>query len=403
MIFRSVSEGEYCAAVPDYQIEFHVGRLRFDRHELHGELTVTCGLAGARVFDDACLSSSAMNFSSGPARTTRAKALAERARTGNKVDWVGLVEEVCTLTLKAERQGKPAIVLSQVRADTPERVIRIDEIPIYPDHAQILFGDGGTGKSLLALQWAGRLEAEGERVLYLDWELTDATHHRRLKRLYGAERMPSVRYVRCDRPLVQEVDRLRRIITDEEISFGIFDSVGFACDGPPEAAESALGYFRAVRQLRIGGLHLAHITKGENGDQRPFGSAFWHNSARSTWFVKPADSGQSRLTIGLINRKDSFSGLQRTRAYTFDFCDSQIDVIPVEAASMDDLVDDLKLWERIRESLKSGPRTYADLSQELRAKVDSIEKAVKRKDKVFTRLSGPDGIARIALLEGRVG
>ena len=89
--------------------------------------------------------------------------------------------------------------------------------------------------------------------------------------------MPSIRYVRCERPLVHEVDRLRRIILDEEITFGVFDSVGFACDGPPEAAESALKYFQAVRQLRIGGLHLAHVSKADTGDQRPFGSAFWHN------------------------------------------------------------------------------------------------------------------------------
>jgi hypothetical protein len=253
VIVKPISEGEYHAAVPEHQIEFRASRLRFDRHELHGELSVTCGLAGARVFDEASLSSSSMNFSSAAARVTRGKYLAERARTGNTVDWVGLVEELCTLVLKGERDGKPAVILSQVQADLAESVIMVDAIPIYTDYQQIDFGDGGTGKSLLALYRAGRLEAEGERVLYLDWELNDSTHHRRLKQLFGPDRMPSIRYVRCDRPLVQEVDRLRRVISDEEITFGIFDSVGFACDGPPDAAESALTYFRAVRQLRIGG------------------------------------------------------------------------------------------------------------------------------------------------------
>jgi hypothetical protein len=76
-------------------------------------------------------------------------------------------------------------------------------------------------------------------------------------------------------------------------------------------------------------------------------------------------------------------------------------VQPVDAASLDELVGDLKLWERVRESLKAGPRTLASLAEELGAKTDSIEKAVKRKDRIFTRISGTDGIARIALLEGR--
>ena len=54
-------------------------------------------------------------------------------------------------------------------------------------------------------------------------------------------------YACCERPLVYEVDRLQRICRDERIEFCIFDSVAFACDGPPEAAEIAARYFRAVR------------------------------------------------------------------------------------------------------------------------------------------------------------
>jgi hypothetical protein len=66
---------------------------------------VTCGLAGARVFAEECIGSSTMNFSSGPARIGHAKALAERARTGGKVDWIGLVEELSTLVLRSFRAG----------------------------------------------------------------------------------------------------------------------------------------------------------------------------------------------------------------------------------------------------------------------------------------------------------
>jgi hypothetical protein len=401
MIFKAVSEGEYCGAVPEHAIEFRVSRLRFDRHELHGELTVTCGLAGARVFDEACLSSASMNFSSASARATRGKQLAERARTGTKVDWIGLLEELCSLILNAERRGQPAVVLSRVETSADERIANVDGLPLYPEHQTILFGDGGGGKSLLALYVGGKLEAFGERVLFVDTELTASTQRRRLGQLFGDERMPSVRYVRCERPLIHEVDRLRRIITDEEITYGIFDSIGFACSGPPEAAESAIEYYRAMRQLRIGGLHVAHISKAETGDQRPFGSTFWHNGARATWFVKPADVGPDSLAIGLINRKANIGPLQPTLAFRFGFGDRRITVEPVSAASVEALVDTLPLWARLKEALKTGPKTIAVLASELDAKPDSIEKTLKRKDRLFTRVPSSDGITRYGLLEGR--
>ena len=77
--------------------------------------------------------------------------------------------------------------------------------------------------------------------------------------------MPDVRYIRCDRPLVHEVDRLRRWIRDHHLEYVVLDSVAFGTDGPPEAAESAMAYMRAVRQLGIGARLIAHITK--SGDQ----------------------------------------------------------------------------------------------------------------------------------------
>jgi hypothetical protein len=401
VIFTAICEGEYRAAVPEFNIEFHVGRLRYERHELHGELMVCCGLAGARVFDDATLSASTMNFSSAQTRSNHGKRLAERARTGGKVDWTGLLEELSVRVLAAERAGQPAVILSQVPAGTAEPVITIDGYPIYTRHHQIDFGDGGSAKSLYALWRGGKLEAAGERVGLFDWELDVLTHRHRLEQLFGRLAMPAIRYIRCDRPLVHDVDRLRRIIVDEAITYGIFDSVGFACDGPPEAAESALKYFQAVRQLRIGGLHLAHVSKAETGDQRPFGSAFWHNSARSTWFVKAATSEPATKTIGLINRKANLGPLHPALAYTFTFSPDRITVEQVAAVSVDELVDSLPMWQRLKDALRTGPRTLASLAEDLGAKVDTVEKAVKRKSGLFTRVLSQDGVQRIALIERR--
>jgi len=401
VIFQTITEGEYRAAVPECNIEARVTRLRYERHELHGELTVCCGLAGARVFDESTLSASTMNFSSAQARQMHGKRLADRAGTGTKVDWIGFLEELSVRLLAAERAGQPAVILSQVPRGIPEPVLMIDGYPIYVRHHQIDFGNGGSAKSLYALWRAGQLEAQGERVGLFDWELDVVTHRQRLEQLFGANRMPSIRYVRCERPLVHEVDRLRRIIVDEELTFGIFDSVGFACDGPPEAAESALKYMQASRQLRIGGLHLAHVSKADTGDQRPFGSAFWHNSARSTWFVKGVKSEPGTCTIGLVNRKANLGPLQPPLAFTFTFTPERIDVAKIAASTVDELVEALPLWHRIKDALRSGPRTLVSLAEDLDVKPDTVKKTVQRKTALFARVLSDDGIQRIALVERR--
>ena len=86
--------------------------------------------------------------------------------------------------------------------------------------------------------------------------------------------MPRLFYARCERALVYEVNRLRRIVKEKKIDYAIFDSVAFACAGPPESAEIAGQYFRAVRQVGVGSLHVAHISRGEGDDQKPLEALF---------------------------------------------------------------------------------------------------------------------------------
>ena len=183
-------------------------------------------------------------------------------------------------------------------------MIEVDGLALPKHHPSILFGDGGTGKSYLALYLAGRMAEKGVSVMLADWELCGDDHRDRLERLFP-DGMPRILYARCEKPLDFEADRLRRVVKENGIQFSVFDSIAFASDGPPEAAEVAGRYFRAVRQIGGGSLHVAHVTNGENADKKPFGSAFWSNGARATWYVKQdeASAGSDALQIGLFNRK----------------------------------------------------------------------------------------------------
>ena len=208
-VFRAVGDGQYHVAFPKHGIEFDVAYLRRERHELLCELSVSCGILGARAIDG-CLSIGTFNLSSPQARQTRAKLLAERARARG-IDWSSLLEEVCQRVLATERTGQPSISLRDVSAPMAEEEYDVFGLRFPKRHSSILFGDGGALKSYLDLLTASELARQGVRVGFFDWELDQFAHRRRLEQITGPD-MPDVRYVRCDRPLTYEVPRLRHII-----------------------------------------------------------------------------------------------------------------------------------------------------------------------------------------------
>jgi hypothetical protein len=398
-VFTRLDDG-YALTLPDDGLRLEARYLRRERSELFGELNVLCDWSGARTFEGALITGD-VNFSSVRARIDRAKQCAERSHTKpTEFDWTGLLEEFSVRLLRAEREGEPAIVLPDVPRPAVDAEYDVHGLRFPKDHLSIWFGDGGSGKSLTELFCAGELELRGVRVALFDWEMDEFTHRLRLERLYGAE-MPRVRYVRCARPLVHDVDRLRRIVRDEQIQFGFFDSIGFATDGPPEAAESALGFCRAFRQLGIGGVALAHVTKADNADQRPFGSTFWHNSARSTWNVKQAASTDDTLTIGIFNRKSNIGRTHAPIGFEIAFTPSTTTFTRVNVADVSELAEALPMWQRMQHRLRSGPMTLARLADELGANVETLDRTVRRKSALFVRLPGSDGITRVALAERR--
>jgi hypothetical protein len=402
MTFERIGEG-YQLAVPAKGVVLEISRLRRERFDLVGELAVSCNILGAKASGEGYISLANFNLSNARARTERARTLSERSRAKG-IDWETLIEDLCQRAIVAEREGTPTIVLSDLPAPEPDQEFSFEGFTFPREHPSILFADGGTAKSLFALLLGGQLAQQGLTVGFFDWELDAWTHRRRLESLFGAF-MPAIRYLRCDRPLIYEVDRLAQAIRRDGIDFAFYDSIGFACDGPPEAAESALNYFRGVRQLGIGSLHIAHTTKStETGEHRPFGSAFFHNSARCTWFGKVAGTPVSgnALTIGLFNRKANLGPQRPPIGFEVNFDRNRTTFTKVDVRDVGELAASLPLWQRVRDALRSGtPKTIGELAELLDAKVDTVEKTVKRKTELFTRVKSDDGIQRFALLERR--
>jgi hypothetical protein len=393
--FKAVDEDRYEMRIPELGLVLEIDRLRRERSELFGELSVTCELPGARTVNGS-LSIADMNLSSARARQDRARLLADRANARG-IDWLAIVEEFAQRVLQAERAGQPAIDLRDIpRPNTTDDMLEIEGLALPKRHPSIVFGDGGACKSYIALLVAGRLAEAGAKVALFDWELCPDDHRDRLERLFP-DGMPQIFYARCERPLVYEVDRLRRIAREKGIDYAVFDSIAFAADGPPEAAEVAGRYFRAVRQIGGGSLHLAHVSKGENADKKPFGSAFWHNGARSTWYAQLSEGSADSdvLQVGLFNRKTNLGRLRPAVGFSITFTEDVTTFRKANVADNPELARQLPVRQRMIHHLRRGPFSYEQIAEDIKADVETVKRTVRRHTNQFTVIDG----GRVGLLD----
>jgi len=391
--FEAIAGDLYRLSIPEAGIVFEIDRLRRDRHELIGELSVKCTLPGARTYDGA-LTIADFNLSSARARSERAKLLLDRSQA--ELDWTGFLEEFCQRVLAAERAGTPAIDLRELDRPAPDDTFQVEGLSLPRRHPTVIFGDGGAAKSYTALFIAGRLNQRGISVALFDWELAGEDHRDRLERLFG-DFMPSILYARCERPLVHEVDRLKRIVAEKRIEYALYDSIAFACDGPPEAAEIASRYFRAARQIGAGSLHVAHVTKGEGSEDKPFGSVFWHNGARATWFAKIAEASPDGhvMSLGLFPRKANLGSLTRPTSFEISFDKNRTTFTRKDPSENPELAIKLSVHQRMIALLRRGAMSPDDLAKAIDVPKDTITKTVRRKEKIFVVLDS----GKVALLQ----
>jgi hypothetical protein len=393
-----MGDDRYCLRIRDLALILDVDHLRREHDQLIGELSAT--VEGRTITAD-------LNLSTIRDRLLWAKLLANRINIGDYDWWQGILEDFIQCVRTANRGGQPAVDLRTVPAPTAdEEVIEAEGLTLLRDHPEIIFGHGGTAKSYLALYLAGRMAERGLSVGLFDWELAAKNHKRRLQRLFP-DGMPRLMYARCERPLIYEVDRLRRIVREHSIEYAVFDSVAFACDGPPEAAEVTGAYLRAVRQIGIGSLHIAHVTKrvtkrGENADQvplMPFGSVFWHNGARGTWFIEKGDESangnSSTLTIGLFNQKANLDRRRSPVGFSIQFTEEFTRFRRTDVADSPDLAAPLSVRQRMAAVLRKGAMTPAEVAEEIGAEVETVRREVRRHKDQFVNLQD----VRIGLLQ----
>ena len=140
------------------------------RHDIHSEITVSTREHGTLQWQN-------LNLSSAVTRKSLAKSLELEAPA---IPWAKLIERSCRAVVETKRAAQPSQQLEPAHAESVSWVIP----PLLPrSEITVLFGDGGVGKSLMAMAVAiavstnrdltnGMPTDDAGAVLYLDWEST---------------------------------------------------------------------------------------------------------------------------------------------------------------------------------------------------------------------------------------
>jgi hypothetical protein len=361
---------------------FDFDRLRWDRYgQLGAEVTVYLG-------------EQQLHSAWATITTTdgRAKLAGRLEKVSLDADWQQMVETACVEVRNRHRLGEPPITM----ADAPDvelgqaqlRDSARGDVILPANELTIAFGDGDTGKSMLALLFGaiihtGRTDLAGldvpdnrpMRVAYADWETSAGTQKARLRRMFGEFYPKDLLYIPGGGlALTDSIDRFRRIIREHRIGYLIVDSIAYACGGPPEDASVASAFHNALQQLGMGStlgvLAIAHVTKADTkaSTERPFGSAFWHNSARMTWYLRRNEGHGERYGVGMFCRKHNLGPRSASVGLTLDYANGGLTFTRTDPLNDAGLAGNETLGVRIHRLMltnKGLPMTYADIAEAL--------------------------------------
>ena len=267
---------------------------------------------------------------------------------------------------------------------------------LLKNYPTIIYGDPSTAKSTTALILTQIMKYPTDNYaigvipperpvncLYLDYETDSDTIRWLLTKLQRGMSLPeaAVNYRHCAIPLAHDVDQVQRHIHDTGAEIIVIDSLGLACGGDLKDAESALTFFSALRQLKIGSLILAHTAKNPETKKRTvFGSVFFEAQARSIWEIwKRQDMGEDQMDIALFHRKPPpFQKLHSPLGMHLEFGIDTITVSPAQPRTIGEFLAGLSTQTQIQEVLKHGPMSVREITDTLNITRNAADSAIKR-------------------------
>jgi len=325
----------------------------------------------------------------------------EEMLPADKGVWAVRLNRAVALVRQAIQDRDPSVRLLLVPDTAAEPALHSPMLGAYPT---MLFGKGGGGKTYLSLDLAlavalgvdflGRTCSQAD-VLFVDYEADAGTLKSRLRALLRGRELepepasvPITYWPATGIPLADLVPALQRKVREANIGLLVVDSAALAAGAEPERAETAIRFFNALAQIGVPSLVIAHVTKGDE-DQWPFGSIFYHNSARATWNVKLVQEQQDGVAhVGLFNRKSNNSRLEAPLGVRMEFTDTSVRIRREEVVH--DFAGEISLPVRLRSALKDGQRSIKELADYLDANEETVGRTLRRMSGVLRLQRAPD-------------
>ncbi len=381
-----------------------LGAVRFDfdeieksRHELECELGITVEMPGVSRTPH----NDRINLLSPTTKTNLRRELQEIY--GKTVPWAALLNEVFALARARFLAYDRSVDVFDSQPITESDLFF--HHPLIPkDHITILFGDRASTKSYIAAEIAF-CAAIGEPflnwrmpmgpVLFGDYEDSEGNFRRRIDRIaagLGLALMPDmIHYLNLmGLPLADMRKTIKKKLVDSGCVLFVVDSAGPATGGRPEEAERAITFMEALRTLGVTVLVIAHVPKnhGPAQPEDPFGSSFYSNLSRRTWYVQRVQEEASDVVdVGLYCKKVNDGPTPRPVALRVTF-EGLSGPVTIKRADMQDtpaLQAKRPLRYRIWDALAT-PRTVASLvsvmdpaGEEGKALANSIDHALRNR------------------------
>ena len=199
---------------------------------------------------------------------------------------------------------------------------------LVPDNVvTVLYADGGVGKSLFTLILAHYLALGQEflgipvsglsQVAFFDWELNLEEHSRRSYQVSRGMGLlsppPGLWYMHPEKSLQDSIEDIITLIRTHKIRLAVIDSLGPACGGDTNNAETIINFYQQLLRLGIPVIVIDHQSKPSQdapNAMKPYGSVYKWNLARSVVKLerRSAETGKD-TEYTLMQLKNNFGPL----------------------------------------------------------------------------------------------
>jgi hypothetical protein len=295
----------YVLTIPALNTSLWLRHMKLRSGEWHAVFSVRTAIGGAKTLDGngLLIDGVSLNLGSWAAHGAAAKQIDIKAGTGGKVDWLGLVDELCMRASAAREQGDEMEEVGNDPVTPDHERVAIDPL-VVRNAASVIYGAGGGGKSFLgyALALSVRLGREivpgcppaiKGPVCYFDWETDRRTANDRIQKLKRGMGLGdgSITYLRLRRPIFEIGDELAEKVAKTGAVFVVIDPAERAIGQKGEHSDltdAAMRLFEVVDLFGpVSTLILDHVPKSElgqrGGGNGPIGAVAKENTARLTW------------------------------------------------------------------------------------------------------------------------